>query len=207
MSSTNVPTPAAVNPAFPDLDLKNRRLAAFLAWLIPGAGHIYQGRTGKGLLFAIFILGTFYYGLYIGDGKVVYASTAPIVSRDFAFVRDRWQYPCQFFAGLPALPAVVQRARVLSGKEPLPYLGMAPPRQAAPGGFEVIDVAGNIARQPTELAQWQYELGYRFELGWVFTVVAGLLNVLAIFDAHAGPLVIQTAKPDEDKKEKSDGSG
>lgn len=197
MASTNAPTFTAVNSAFPDLDLKNRRLAAFLAWLIPGLGHLYQGRTGKGLLFAICILGTFYYGLYIGDGKVVYASTAPLISRDFAFVRDRWQYPCQFFVGLPALPALVQRARVLDGKEPLPYIGMAPPKEANQGPFDVIDVSGNTAHQPTELAKWQYELGYRFELGWVFTVVAGLLNVLAIFDAHAGPLVIPAAKPDD----------
>lgn len=196
---------APVNPAFPDLDLKNRRLAAFLAWLIPGLGHLYQGRTGKGLLFAICILSTFYYGLYIGDGKVVFASTAPIISRDFAFVRDRWQYPCQFFVGLPALPALVQRARVLDGKQPLPWIGQAPPKGADQGPFEVKDVAGNIARQPNQVAQWQYELGYRFELGWVFTVVAGLLNLLVIFDAHAGPLVIPSNKPDE--KIEQNGSG
>ena len=58
-----------------EIDLKDPRLAAFLAWLIPGAGHIYQGRTGKGVLFFVCILGTFFYGLYIGDGRVVYAST------------------------------------------------------------------------------------------------------------------------------------
>lgn len=209
MAASSEPTTTSPNPAFPNLDLKNRHLAAFLAWLIPGMGHLYQGRTGKGLLFAICILGTFYYGLYIGDGKVVYASTAPLVSSDFAFVRDRWQYPCQFFVGLPALPALVQRSRVRAGKEPLPGIGMAPPRGANQGPFEVTDVAGKIAREPTQLAQWQYELGYRFELGWVFTVVAGLLNVLAIFDAHAGPLPIQHSKsiPGKSPENQKDESG
>lgn len=204
MAAQNVPTSSSPNPAFPDLDLKNRHLAAFLAWLIPGMGHIYQGRTGKGLLFATCILGTFYYGLAIGDNKVVFASTAPIVSSDFAFVRDRWQYPCQFFVGLPALPALVQRARVLDGMEPLPWIGQAPPQPASRDGFPIEDVAGNLARQPTQLAQWQYDLGPYFELGWVFTVVAGLLNVLAIFDAHAGPLPIHQHKPGKKKKEEDD---
>ena len=207
MAAQNDPASSSPNPAFPDLDLKNRHLAAFLAWLIPGMGHIYQGRTGKGLLFAICILGTFYYGLAIGENKVVFASTAPIVSRDFAFVRERWQYPCQFFVGLPALPALVQRARVRDGQPPLPLIGQAPPRGLNEAPFPVEDVAGKFANEPTELAQWQYELGYRFELGWVFTVVAGLLNVLAIFDAHAGPLPIHHSKPDEEKKEENDNKG
>ena len=71
---------------------------AFLAWLLPGLGHLYQGRTGKGILFFVCIVGTFIYGLYLGDGRVVYAST-PILSR--------WQFLCQVGVGLPALPAVL----------------------------------------------------------------------------------------------------
>ena len=207
MSSISVPPTPGPVAAFPELDLKNRHLAAFLAWLIPGLGHVYQRRYGKGALFAICILGTFYYGLAIGDNKVVFASTAPILSRDFAFVRDRWQYPCQFWTGLPALPALVQRARVRNGKEPLPYIGMAPPLPH--GEFKSKDIAGNFINQPNQLAQWQYDLGYRFELGWVFTAVAGLLNVLAIFDAHAGPLPVHQRAPEEKKKaeDSKDGSG
>src|ERR1700754_3289915 len=86
-----------------EIDLKDPRLAAFLAWLIPGAGHIYQGRTGKGILFFVCIVGTFFYGMYIGGGHVVYASTADVFSRQFL---DRWQYVCQLGVGLPALPAL-----------------------------------------------------------------------------------------------------
>ena len=40
-----------------------------------GMGHVYQGRTGKGILFFVCVLGTFFYGLYLGGGKVVYAAT------------------------------------------------------------------------------------------------------------------------------------
>jgi TM2 domain-containing membrane protein YozV len=67
-----------------EIDLKDPWLAAFLAWLVPGLGHLYQGRTGKGLLFFICIVGTFFYGLYIGGGKVVYASVPNPLTR--------WQY-------------------------------------------------------------------------------------------------------------------
>ncbi len=38
------------------VDLRNRYLAALLAWLIPGAGHLYQGRRTKGQLFFVCIL-------------------------------------------------------------------------------------------------------------------------------------------------------
>ena len=37
-----------------DLDLKNPYVAALLAWIIPGMGHFYQGRTAKANLFAIY---------------------------------------------------------------------------------------------------------------------------------------------------------
>jgi hypothetical protein len=196
-----------------EIDLKDPRLAAFLAWLVPGLGHIYQGRTGKGVLFFVCIVGTFLYGLYIGEGRVVYASTAPVFSRQFL---ERWQYLCQVGVGLPALPALVQRARVRDNKEPLrpPGIGdhfMRPPYSLPAGGFESEDQTDRTRTvvHPDELAQWNYELGDYFEIGTVFTVIAGLLNILAIYDAYGGPLV---PSPEEDKKrgdkpggEKSDG--
>jgi hypothetical protein len=177
-----------------EIDLKDPRLAAFLAWLIPGAGHIYQGRTGKGVLFFVCIVGTFLYGLYIGNGRVVYASTANVFSRPFL---DRWQYICQVGVGLPALPALVQRERMREHKAPLfgdnfmrPPYDFPPPEQA--GGFKSVDQTdpSHTVEHPDELSKWNYEYGEYFDIGTVFTVIAGLLNVLVIFDAYGGPLVI-----------------
>jgi len=182
-----------------EIDLKDPRLAAFLAWLVPGLGHIYQGRTGKGILFFVCIVGTFLYGVYIGGGRVVYASTANVFSREFL---ERWQYLCQIGVGLPALPAIVQRERARNNKQPLlADWFMRPPRKDPPPGlpaFQSRDTSNRMVRHPDELAMWNYELGEYFEIGTVFTVIAGLLNVLAIFDAYGGPLVIP---PDEEKKE------
>lgn len=188
-----------------DIELKDPRLAAFLAWLVPGLGHMYQGRTGKGVLFFACIVGTFYYGLYIGGGRVVYASTADVFSKQFL---ERWQYICQVGAGLPALPALVQRERLREHKSPI--FGdnfMRPPRDVPPPGepgFQSEDRTDRnyTVQHPDELAQWNYDLGDFFEIGTVFTVIAGLLNILAIYDAHGGPLVI--GPPDDKKKEPDD---
>src|SRR3954467_10242217 len=185
-----------------EIDLKDPRLAAFLAWLVPGLGHIYQGRTGKGVLFFVCVVGTFFYGMYIGGGRVVYASNANVFSMQF--LRDRWQYVCQVGAGLPALPALVQRQRVREHKPPL--FGdnfMRPPYDVPPQGaarFESVDETdhSHTVVHPDELAKWNYDLGDFFEIGTVFTVIAGLLNILAIYDAYGGPLIITL--PDDDKK-------
>jgi hypothetical protein len=186
-----------------EINLKDRRLAAFLAWLIPGLGHIYQGRTGKGVLFFVCIVGTFVYGLAIGQGRVVYASTADVFSREFL---ERWQFICQIGVGLPAMPALVQRERILNQKEPLVAdWFMRPPYEAPPpgsAGFTTEDGAGNVIKHPDELAMWNYKLGDLFELGTVFTVIAGLLNILAIYDAYGGPLVL----PVEEKKPRDESS-
>src|SRR3990172_11619781 len=137
MAAQNTNTEArlgATDPAETEIDLKDPRLAAFLAWLVPGLGPFYQGRTAKGVLFCVCILGTFFYGLYIGNGQVVYASTPSILTR--------WQYLFQLGVGLPAAPALVQRERALYGKGGLPVLGdvMRPPAMKTD---ESRELAGN----------------------------------------------------------------
>ncbi len=167
-SAASQPQASPGTPELVEVDLRDPALAAFLAWLLPGAGHIYQGRIGKGLLFFFCIVGTFVYGLYLGDGHVVYASWRP-EDRNLAYI-------CQIGVGLPALPALVQAHRVRSGRRPLWSGIMAPPRD------------------PDELAAWHERLYRYFDLGKIYTMIAGLLNVLAIYDAFAGPLLIVTTK-------------
>jgi hypothetical protein len=177
-----------------EIELREPWLAALLAWLIPGLGHVYQRRTAKGLLFFVCIMGTFAFGLWgIGDGKVVYASSP-------GEQPWRWQYYCQLGVGLPALPAWVQKDR--PADKPHPILGdfMAPPRQA-PVPLE--DDSGNMTRQPTELAAWTIDQHPRYEIGTVYTVIAGLLNLLVICDAYGGPLVI-LPREKRDKKAAGD---
>lgn len=179
-----------------EIDLRQPLIAGVLAWALPGLGHIYQGRTGKGILFFVCVLGTFFYGLYLGGGKVVYAATN-------WEQQYRWQYLCQLGVGLPSTPMLIQRDRVDSGKQPLWNGFMAPPMRNVPPAK---DDSGRMAQQPNELAQWIIEEHPYFELGTVYTVVAGLLNVLVICDAAGGPLIIRPApdKKSQPDKEKED---
>ena len=43
------------------------------------------------------------------------------------------------------------------------------------------------APSETKLNELQRDGNKRWDLGWVYTVIAGVLNVLVIYDALAGP--------------------
>jgi hypothetical protein len=162
-----------------DVDLRRPGVAALLAWLWPGAGHLYQRRYAKGMLFMVCILTTYLFGLTLGKGHVVYASWA---KND-----RRWQYLCQLGVGLPALPALLQNRIVREGGEPLFGGWMAPPSQPVDPDNE------------DELARWHEQLADRFDLGTLYTMIAGLLNVLAICDAYAGPFLASVKEEKSDK--------
>jgi hypothetical protein len=157
--------------------------------------------------------------MWLGGGRVVYASSTHVLTTKFPFITkefaERWQYACQLGVGVAALPAYVQTWRDESGRDPL--FGdnfMRPPRKDPPTKmegdppqkvevpFETDDQTDSAATvfHPDELAKWNYDMGDLFELGTVFTVIAGLLNILAICDAYGGPLVI----PPQENKTKNE---
>lgn len=86
------------------VDLKNRWLAAVLAFLVPGAGHFYQGRHFKAVIYSIGVIGLFAWGLGLGECKVVYWRWESGSHRTFGYL-------AQVLVGLPALPAVWQSKR------------------------------------------------------------------------------------------------
>ena len=170
-----------------EVDLKNPAWAALLAWLWPGAGHLYQRRYGKALLFMVCILVTYFWGLAMGEGHVVYAS---LRKHDM-----RYPYLLQVGVGLPAMPAMVQAYLAQDGGTLFGSSFMAPPDQP-------ID-----EQTHDEKATWHEQLGFYFELGTLFTMVAGLLNLLVVYDAYAGPAFAlpesQALRRASDAKEKS----
>ncbi len=277
----------------PTVNLKDPGLSALLAFLLPGLGHFYQRRVFKGVLYAVCILGTFFTGLRIGHGQVVYFQWKPAENRTYAYL-------CQFWVGLPALPALAQAklrqnealehnrvtgsvSRPFEGtlNEPGEKLGKTigkvkgtikitmtpsenpkhPPRwkaelqngklTMADGTVQDIDGVLEGAELDPEVAPWperivkgglrvdldrmpngiyqlkgsiprsfwnsfeaplqlgpgeagdldkaHKELGGHFELGVVYTMIAGLLNILAIFDAYEGP-----AYENEEEEEQSE---
>jgi hypothetical protein len=87
----------------PRIPFKNRYLAGVLAFLFPGAGHVYQGRYFKGILCGTCVLVTFFYGMALGNWSVVYWKKDPT-----NFLNP---YYAQVFVGLPALPSLMQSRR------------------------------------------------------------------------------------------------
>ncbi len=92
------------------IDLKNPFLAAILGYMIPGAGHLYQGRYFKSAIFFLCIAGTYCYGMQMAEGKAIYFKKE--VNRNAGF--QNWGFLAQAGVGTPALAAVVQWKRFAS---------------------------------------------------------------------------------------------
>lgn len=98
--------------------LKNPWLAALLAFLLPGAGHWYQGRRFKATIYFGCIVTMFVWGLIIGHGQPVYSQLVARTGPDSPQLEVRspptkfaFGYAAQFFVGLPAVPALIQEMR------------------------------------------------------------------------------------------------
>jgi hypothetical protein len=169
-------------------------IAAVLSYLIPGLGQIYQGRVAKGILFFLCVYVLFFLGVYLGSGSVrIRGETYTVSSNVYlpdtagrnnpfnlprlaANLYNRPQFAGQFWVGIAAWPAIWQY---------LNYNEMHEKGDPLLGYFE---------RTPDEAAlNAVHTSGDKLmELGWVFTVIAGVLNVMVIYDALAGPALIES---------------
>jgi hypothetical protein len=191
-------TGPASKPPTPPPPIHRDWLAAFLGYLVPGLGQIYQGRVGKGVLFLVCIYTLFAYGVYLGQGKNVYLPDETKLPRLYllskgnalfrggleltgpaAAVGHRIQFLGQFWMGIAVWPAMIQYA----SKEPIGILD----------GYQ---------REPSEdaLNELQRNGDKSWDLGWVFTVIAGVLNIMVIYDALAGPAFVPGTEKKEENK-------
>lgn len=182
--------PPAAQPAPPrELAL----LPGLLSYLVPGLGQVWQGRVAKGLLFFVCIYTLFFYGLYLGTGTAVVDNKIYHVSGNVylpkvknannpfglpelgADLYNRPQFVGQFWVGIAAWPALWQYYHT--------------DRQDPEKGNALL---GQFERQPREedLNAVQTASGKRMDLGWVYTVIAGVLNIMVIYDALAGPAFV-----------------
>jgi hypothetical protein len=152
--------------------------AGVLSYLVPGLGQIYQGRVGKGILFMVCLYGLFFYGMYLGDWKNVHLPNSakdnpPPVNMPnlLANLYNRPQFIGQFWIGIAAWPAIWQ------------YNVHPAPSEETQSTWQ------DFERTPSEkvLNQLQSDGDKTWDLAWVYTVIAGALNVLVIYDAAAGP--------------------
>lgn len=159
-------------------------LAALLSYLVPGLGQIYQGRTVKGVLFMVSLYGLFFYGMYLGSWKNVYLRSGTSKS-GVSTVVDRLTFVGQAPIGIAAWPAIWQ------------YKQMS--REFFPAGWR------DFESTPTEdqLNRLQSEGDKYWDLGVIYTIIAGVLNLLVMYDAYAGPipLVEETEEPARQEEE------
>src|SRR6266404_6295084 len=183
--------PAAPDPA-PVLHVHSP-LAGFLSYLVPGLGQIYQGRIGKGLLFLVCLYSMFFYGMALGKWKNVYLPdtarlnplTISIKSLNLSWtaptplanVYNRLHFAGQFWIGVAAWPAIYQHWT--DGRE-----------------HKDGTLLGRFERTPSEkdLNDLQREGDKSWDLGWVYTVIAGVLNILVIYDAFAGAALAEAER-------------
>ena len=196
-----MPTQSTQAPGPETIELKDPALAGFLAWLVPGLGHWYQGRKAKAAVYFVCIMGLFVYGLYLSSSSQKCASGSGTIGWGRAVYfswRDgdrRLYYLAQLGVGLPALPALVQANRMGNHRRVFFDGFMAPPRLSAAQGN------GDDPNfdQPT-IDDLHLQLNRYLELATFFTAVAGLLNLLAIYDACAGPVFVPLTDKEEKKQ-------
>lgn len=172
---------------------ENGPLAALLSYLVPGLGQIYQGRVGKGVLFFVCVYALFFYGMYLGSWKNVFILDEATDSSGFvgnlpfsktSAIRrllDRPHFIGQFFVGVAAWPAIYQSWAYnprQNDEPPLRGFMRMPPEE--------------------ELQRLQRDGDKTWDLAWVYTVIAGVLNVMVIYDALAGPaFVVRPGRKEE----------
>jgi hypothetical protein len=159
-------------------------LAGLLSYLVPGLGQIMQGRIGKGLLFFVCLYALFFYGLYLGNWQNVYVRSGaePAGGRGafgvFSLISHRVGFIGQVWIGVAAWPAIWQYASYNPNEDGHPVLGRF---QRMPTEFEMNETLRNSDKTP--------------DIGWMYTVIAGVLNILVIYDAYAGPAMGLPRRP------------
>lgn len=167
-------------------------LHGLLSYLVPGLGQVCQGRIAKGLLFCVALYGLFFYGMYLGQWQNVYVDyteTREVRQRTSMIenLLQKARFAGQFWIGIAAWPALAQYFSIDANQRPRPeedrhpWLGRF---QRKPSEEEINTQLRNADKHP--------------DLGWIYTVIAGVLNILVIYDAFAGPaFVAAAAKPPE----------
>jgi len=173
--------------------LKLDPTAAILSYLVPGLGQIFQGRVGKGLLFMVSLYGLFFYGMYLGQWSNVFLSDNAVQNPAWKLPKwatnlyNRPHFAGQFWIGVAAWPAIWHYWH------DQPNQDRGPIDNNAGEFFKKFEAAPSEA----ELNKFQQNSDKHWDLGWVYTVIAGVLNVLVIYDALAGPAFHSSRESDE----------
>lgn len=150
-------------------------LALGLAWLIPGAGHVLIGRIRRGIIIFVVICATFWAGVAIGGPMTVDKRT------------ERWWYVAEMLAGVNGLIGKHIETKIYSRIDQQLMADQTFLRQ-----YRYLVEGGDIESQ--RLLQQLYTDDILTKEGIVlagpadtaaraYSGVAGLLNLMCVFDA------------------------
>jgi len=157
-------------------------IAGLLAALLPGLGHLYQKKIGRAAAAAVGILGLFLGGMLIGGIDVV-------DSRE-----DRWWFYGQALTGPLAIAANHVHQNQFKAYGPV----RRPPdpdaeifRSGYPDEQRVVGPDGRAIWRPLRESEIeagmgppnQKSLGKINEIGMLYAVIAGMLNLIVFLDA------------------------
>ena len=141
--------------------LKQLALAALLGWLLPGLGHLYLGRKFKGVMFLVLVNGLFLSGWIMSSGE------AMSLHKDDG---HRYAFLAEVGVGGAAMLSLVYThfPEIVSGFDE--------------------DVVADYAqrREDTYQTPQYYSRLPWMEVGLLYCMVAGLLNLLIIYEAATG---------------------
>jgi len=157
-------------------------VALVAAWLIPGAGHVYLGRITRGVVIFVTIAALFWSGVAVGGVLTIDAKT------------ERWWFVANLFAGVHGVVSwyrfrVTMRTKTAEAAQ-------TRTAEAARRGEEPLQLDEVLARDKIAL------VAPADTVARTYSGVAGLLNLMCIFDAVILSFlgVRGEAKPEEDKK-------
>ncbi len=160
-------------------------IAGILAWLIPGAGHVYLRRTLRGLIICICINGLFWTGVAFGGIFTV----EPL--------RQRWWFTAQMCTGVSGVAAWYrqeQYRRTITEEFEDPELRTPIPPPDLRGKW--------WATYTKALAGKGLNLSYPTDtVARAYAGVAGMLNLMCIFDAIMLAALGQFGEPARRKRE------
>ena len=151
-------TPSKPNPA----------IALLLAWIVPGAGHFYAGRRVQGIILFLVITATFWAGM--GFGGVLTVDPRA----------DRWWFIAECFTGANGAAGYLRQKAVYADVAKT-YPNLADSQDPTK---VLIDTPKKALQLDAVLAEKRIALVYPTDVvARAYAGVAGLLNLLCIFDA------------------------
>lgn len=136
------------------MSLGRTALACVLAWLVPGAGHLYLKRPLKAALFFCLVLTTLFLGLSLHGRAHVVDHDNPLLSSLATFAN-----------------VATGSLDLLTRKSTYHRIAYRLPPKGQPGYDELVARMRAHVLEPT------------YEYGTTFILTAGLMNILLILDA------------------------